>query len=404
MTERLPAGRSPDDQQERPARNDIGVYIHWPYCARICPYCDFNVVRDRGRTLEQADLAAAILADLEAQARLTGPRRLVSIFFGGGTPSLMDPQAAADMIAAARRLWEAAPDLEISLEANPTDAETGRFAALAEAGVSRLSLGVQALDDASLAFLGRNHDAGAARRAATEAARLFPRLSLDLIYARPGQTPETWAQELRTAIDWGAEHISPYQLTIETGTAFDRAVRRGAFKPADEALGAALYDTTQEVLEARGFDAYEVSNHARGPAARSRHNLVYWTGQDYVGVGPGAHGRLTLDAARTATGAHRGIAAYIRSVADTGLGISEREALSPVEAAEERLLMGLRIDAGVAFAELAPLGLTPNHPEVASLVAEGLLLTDNGRLRATRPGRLVLDWITGRLATATNPA
>ncbi len=401
--ERLPAGRGPDDQQERPGK-DLGVYIHWPYCARICPYCDFNVVRDRGRIQEQADLAAAILADLEAQRALTGPRRLVSIFFGGGTPSLMDPQAAAEMIAAARRLWDAGPDLEVSLEANPTDAETGRFAALAQAGVGRLSLGVQALDDASLTFLGRNHDAGAARRAAMEAARLFPRLSLDLIYARPGQTPESWANELRTAVDWGAEHISPYQLTIETGTAFDRAVRRGAFKPADETLGAALYDTTQAVLEGQGFDAYEVSNHARGPAARSRHNLVYWMGQDYVGAGPGAHGRLTLDGARIATGAHRGIDAYIAAVCDTGLGFSERETLSRTEAAEERLLMGLRIDHGVAFDDLAPLGLTPYHPEVVSLAADGLLLTGDQRFRATRQGRLVLDWITGRLATAAKPA
>jgi oxygen-independent coproporphyrinogen-3 oxidase len=383
---------------------DLGVYIHWPYCARICPYCDFNVVRDRGRTVEQADLAAAILADLEAQRALTGPRRLVSIFFGGGTPSLMDPEAAGAMIAAARRLWDAVPDLEVSLEANPTDAETGRFAALADAGVNRLSLGVQALDDASLTFLGRNHDAGAARRAAVEAARLFPRLSLDLIYARPGQTPQGWAQELRTAIDWGAEHLSPYQLTIEAGTAFDRAVRRGSFKPADEALGAALFETTQEVLEGQGFDAYEVSNHAKGQAARSRHNLVYWSGQDYVGAGPGAHGRLTLEGRRVATGAYRGIGDYIGAVRETGLGFVDREALSPVEAAEERLLMGLRIDAGVAWGELAPLGLAPDHPEVASLAAEGLLLTDAGRLRATRQGRLVLDWITGRLATAANPA
>jgi putative oxygen-independent coproporphyrinogen III oxidase len=382
---------------------ELGLYIHWPYCARICPYCDFNVVRDRGKTQEQTDLAAAILADLAAQRALTGPRRLVSIFFGGGTPSLMDPQAAADMIASARRLWDAATDLEISLEANPTDAETGRFAALADAGVNRLSLGVQALDDASLKFLGRNHDAGAARRAAAEAARLFPRLSLDLIYARPGQTPRGWTEELRTAIGWGAEHISPYQLTIEAGTAFDRAVRRGSFKPADETLGAALYDTTQAVLEAEGFDAYEVSNHARGPAARSRHNLVYWTGQDYVGAGPGAHGRLTLDGARTATAAHRGIGDYIRSVADTGLGFAERETLSPVEAAEERLLMGLRIDAGVAWSELAPLGLTAEHLEVRSLTVDGLLLIDGQRLRTTRPARLVLDWITGRLATVAIP-
>jgi len=379
--------------------SELGVYVHWPYCARICPYCDFNVVRDRGRTGQQAALAAAIRADLEAHRALTGPRRLVSVFFGGGTPSLMDPAAVAETLALARRLWDADPDLEVSLEANPTDGETGRFGALAAAGVNRLSLGVQALDDASLAVLGRNHDAAAARRAADTAARLFPRLSLDLIYARPGQTPAAWAEELRQALGWGPEHLSPYQLTIEAGTAFDRAVRRGALKPADEALGATLYETTQQVLEAAGFDAYEVSNHARGEAARSRHNLVYWRGRDYVGVGPGAHGRLTLEGLRTATTAAKGVDDYIRAVAETGIGF-DREALSPTEAAEERLLMGLRIDEGVAFSDLAGLGLSPQSPRVRDLVAEGLLADDPQRLRATRPGRLVLDWVTGRLVGA----
>lgn len=384
---------------EDPGVPELGVYVHWPYCARICPYCDFNVVRDRGQADQQAALADAILADLAAQRALTGPRRLVSVFFGGGTPSLMDPAAVARVIETARRLWDAARDLEISLEANPTDGETGRFAALAGAGVNRLSLGVQALDDASLAFLGRNHDAAAARRAAETAARLFPRLSLDLIYARPGQTPDLWAEELRRALDWGPEHLSPYQLTIEQGTAFDRAVRRGSFRPADEALGAALYETTQTVLEAAGFDAYEVSNHARGEAARSRHNLVYWRGRDYVGAGPGAHGRLTLAGARTATTAARGIDAYIRRVADTGVGF-EAETLSPLEAAEERLLMGLRIDEGVGWDEVGALELSPDAPVVQALVAEGLLADDTARLRATRDGRLVLDWLTGRLAGA----
>jgi putative oxygen-independent coproporphyrinogen III oxidase len=379
----------------------LGVYIHWPYCARICPYCDFNVVRDRGRTEEQAALAAAIIADLEGQRALTGPRRLTSIFFGGGTPSLMDPQAAGAMIAAARRLWDADADLEISLEANPTDGETDRFAGFAGVGVSRLSLGVQALDDASLAFLGRNHDAGQARRAAETAARLFPRLSIDLIYARPGQTPEGWAAELDQAIAWGAEHVSPYQLTIEAGTAFDRAIRRGAFRPVDEALGAVLYETTQSVLEGAGFDAYEVSNHARGAQARSRHNLVYWRGHDYVGAGPGAHGRLTLDGARTATVAARGIGDYIAAVSNTGVGFVERDRLGAVDAAEERLLMGLRIDEGVAFSELSPLGLTPSTPGLEALIADGLIVEDRHRLRASRAGRLVLDWLTGRLAALT---
>ena len=248
----------------------LGVYVHWPYCARICPYCDFNVFRDRGRREEQLALKAAILSDLETQAGMIGDRELVSIFLGGGTPSLMDPDWAGEIIATARRLWRPAPDLEISLEANPTDAESERFAAFAAAGVTRLSLGVQALDDGALKFLGRDHDAASARRAAEVAARAFPRLSIDLIYARPDQTAQAWGDELRQAIDWGAEHISPYQLTIEAGTAFDRAVQRGRLVPPSEDLAADLFETTQSVLEGAGFHAYEVSNHARGDAARSR--------------------------------------------------------------------------------------------------------------------------------------
>jgi oxygen-independent coproporphyrinogen-3 oxidase len=256
------------------APSPLGVYIHWPYCARVCPYCDFNVVRDRGRKAEQAALVEAIARDLEAQAAITGPRRLVSVFFGGGTPSLMDPDAAGRLVALAKALWTPEPDLEVTLEANPTDAEAGRFAAFAAAGVDRLSLGVQALDDASLAFLGRNHDAAAARRAVEVAARTFPRLSLDLIYALPGQADAAWRDALASAVDLGAEHLSPYQLTIEAGTAFDRAVRRRAFAPAEPELAAVLYETTQAVLEPLGFEAYEVSNHARGVAARWRHNLI----------------------------------------------------------------------------------------------------------------------------------
>ncbi|RAK57392.1 radical SAM family heme chaperone HemW [Phenylobacterium deserti] len=374
----------------------LGVYIHWPYCARICPYCDFNVFRDRGRTEEQAALVRAIVADLEAQAALTGPRELVSVFFGGGTPSLMQPQWAAEILAAARRLWRPAADLEVSLEANPTDAEAGRFDGLAQAGINRLSLGLQALDDETLAFLGRNHDAGQAIRAAQAATRAFPRLSVDLIYARPGQTPQAWAEELRAAVGLGAEHISPYQLTIEEGTAFDRAVKRGTITPPDADLGAELFETTQAVLEAQGFDAYEVSNHARGAAARSRHNLVYWRGWDYVGAGPGAHGRLTVGGVRQATEAAARPADYIRTVGETGYGFAGREALSPRETAEERVISGLRIDDGVAFAEVAALGLTPD--KVAYLVELGLLADDRERLRATRAGRLVLDRLTGELA------
>jgi oxygen-independent coproporphyrinogen-3 oxidase len=374
----------------------LGVYVHWPYCARICPYCDFNVFRVR-RPDEPAALARAILADLEAQAELTGPRALTSIFFGGGTPSLMDPAWAAEIIAAARRLWTPAPDLEVSLEANPTDAEAARFEAFAAAGVNRLSLGLQALDDASLAFLGRNHDAATGVRAARAAARAFPRMSLDLIYARPAQTPDAWAGELRAAVGLGAEHLSPYQLTIEAGTAFDRAVQRGRFTPADPELGAVLYETTQATLEAEGFTAYEVSNHARGEAARSRHNLVYWQGCDYVGAGPGAHGRITRDGVRHATVGEMRPADYVTRVAEGGVGFSELEALSPLAAAEERVLSGLRIAEGVPRSELAALELTPAR--TAYLVELGLLADDPARLRATPAGRLVLDRLTAEILT-----
>jgi putative oxygen-independent coproporphyrinogen III oxidase len=380
----------------------LGIYVHWPYCARICPYCDFNVFKAAGRDAEQQGLKDAILADLRSQRALTGDRDLVSIFLGGGTPSLMDPDWAGEIVAACKTLWSPAPDLEVTLEANPTDAEADRFAGFAAAGVQRLSLGLQALDDASLKMLGRNHDAAEAVRAAEMAARAFPRLSLDLIYARPGQTPDAWAAELAQAIALGAEHLSPYQLTIETGTAFDRAVRRGTLVPPGEDLAAELFETTQAVLTAAGFEAYEVSNHARGPAARSRHNLVYWRGHDYVGAGPGAHGRLTLDGARHATHAAARPADYIAKVAETGRGFVTDEALSPREAAEERLLAGLRIADGVPFADLGALGLSPSHPEVAELTTAGLLAPDPGHLRATAAGRLVLNWLTSRLALAGN--
>ena len=376
----------------------LALYIHWPYCSRICPYCDFNVVRDRGRTDEQGAVVAAILADMEAQATLTGPRRLASIFFGGGTPSLMDPAAVAAVIDRARALFPPSGPIEISLEANPTDAEAGRFAALADAGVNRLSMGVQALDDASLAFLGRNHSAAEARRAVAVAARAFPRLSIDLIYARPGQTVETWTAELTEALDLGFEHVSPYQLTIEPTTAFGRAVARGAWTPPDEDLAAALYETTQSVLETAGFEAYEVSNHARGNAARSAHNLHVWRGGDYLGVGPGAHGHLTLKGVRTATVAHRRIGDYVAGVT-AGAPWSERMALSAAEAAEERVLLGLRTVEGVPLAVFAALGLTPSGPPLADLLADGFLAPSGDRVVATPRGRPVLDGVLKALLT-----
>ena len=375
----------------------LGLYVHWPYCARICPYCDFNVYRARGRGGEAQDLAAALLSDLAAQAALTGPRRLVSIFFGGGTPSLAPPELVADIIARARSLWRADADLEISLEANPTDAEARRFADFAAAGVNRLSLGVQSFDDAALAFLGRDHDAAAARRALALAADLFPRLSLDLIYARPDQSRAAWAAELGEALASGAEHISPYQLTIEPGTAFARALARGRLVPPDEDHAAALFDDTQDILQAAGFEAYEVSNHARGEAARARHNLVYWQGWDYAGIGPGAHGRLTLGGVRHALEGLARPADYIARVGESGAGFATVEPLDPVARAEERVLSGLRIDAGLAYSEVTVLGLSPQDERVMGLVELGMLADDPQRLRATRAGRLLLDEVTRRL-------
>ena len=369
--------------------SDVAVYVHWPYCARICPYCDFNVVRDRGRSEEQAGLIAALLADLEAQARLTGPRRLASIFFGGGTPSLMPPQAVAAVIARIRALFPAASAVEVTLEANPTDAEAAHFAALAEAGVNRLSLGVQSLDDAALVFLGRNHSAAEARRAIALAGAAFDRLSIDLIYARPGQTVAGWAAELAEAGALGFEHISPYQLTIEPTTAFGRAFARGEWSPPDEDTAAALYETTQTVLEGAGFEAYEVSNHARGVAARSAHNLHVWRGGDYLGLGPGAHGRLTLEGGRTATVAHRRIGAYAAGVA-VGAPWAEREALDAAAKAEELILLGLRTVEG---APVAAFEAFDAEARIAGLEADGFLTVADGRVIATARGRPVLDGV-----------
>jgi oxygen-independent coproporphyrinogen-3 oxidase len=376
---------------------EIGVYVHWPYCARICPYCDFNVVRDRGGREGPAALAGAILADLKAQAARIGRRRLTSIFFGGGTPSLMDPEWAGAIVEAARALLDAAPDLEVTLEANPTDAEAARFAAFADVGVNRLSLGVQSLDDTALAFLGRNHSAADARRAADIAARAFPRLSVDLIYALPGQSVAAWRAGLAGALALGPEHVSAYQLTLEPGTPFDRAVRRGRWSPPDAELAAALYEETQDVLGAAGLAAYEVSNHARGEAARSRHNLIYWRGGDYLGVGPGAHGRITDEGGgRWATLTPARIGDYVARVADAGCGLAGRSRLSARDAALERLLMGLRTVEGVALAELDALAIDPST--IRSLARQGLLETPDGRLIATPRGRAVLDAITLDLA------
>ena len=376
----------------------VALYVHWPYCARICPYCDFNVVRDRGRVEEQARLVDAIVSDIETQAERIGPRQLASVFFGGGTPSLMVPEAVARVLETATGLFAPVADMEVSLEANPTDAEAGRYAALAEAGVTRLSMGIQSFDDAALKFLGRDHSAGSARRAAQTAARIFPRLSIDLIYARPDQSIADWKAELGTAFDLGFEHISPYQLTIESTTAFGRAFARGQLVPPEEDLAIALYETTQEVLEGAGFEAYEVSNHARTVAARSRHNLHVWRGGDYIGAGPGAHGRLTTDQGRAATVTHRKIGDYIEGVAQNRPW-AEHQVMDAGDADEERVLLGLRTVEGVPLSVLSRLGLSANDGPLSDMLSEGFLQYEGGRIRATREGRPVLDSILKRLLT-----
>jgi len=366
----------------------IAVYVHWPYCARICPYCDFNVVRERGREAQKAALITAMTRDLEAQADRLGPRRLASIFFGGGTPSLMPPEAAKALIETAYRLFPSPDGIEITLEANPTDAETARYQAFAQAGVNRLSLGIQSLDDAALRFLGRDHSAAEARRAVEAAQGVFGRVSIDLIYARPGQSASAWRAELDQALALGPEHVSPYQLTIEPGTAFGRAAQRGVLVQPPEETQEDLFDLTQDVLSAAGYQAYEVSNHARGPTARSAHNLNIWRGLEYVGIGPGAHGRLNLTGARTATIAHRAIPDYIAAVERHGIGFDAVEVLSPTEAAEERLLLGLRTLEGVPLTEMSALDLSDR---IQSLSQDGFVVMEDGRLIATARGRKLLD-------------
>ncbi|RZJ94289.1 MAG: radical SAM family heme chaperone HemW [Brevundimonas sp.] len=372
----------------------VALYVHWPYCARICPYCDFNVVRDR-RQAEQADLVEAVIADLERQAKMLEGRPLASIFFGGGTPSLMRPEWVGRIVEAAHRLLPTTDPVEITLEANPTDAEADRFAGFAAAGVQRLSIGVQAFDDADLRFLGRNHDAAEAMRSVDLAGRLFPRLSIDLIYALPGQTVAGWTEALGRATRLGFEHVSPYQLTVEAATAFGRAARRGDWTPPDGDTAADLYEATQGVLEAAGFEAYEVSNHAKGAAARSAHNLHVWRGGDYIGVGPGAHGRLTLGGARTATVAHRRIADYLAGVA-AGTPWAEVDALSSADAAEERLLLGLRTLEGVPEALVGQVGA---GAAAQDLVTDGYLARTAGRIAATARGRPLLDAVLKALLT-----
>jgi oxygen-independent coproporphyrinogen-3 oxidase len=390
---------SPSTASIRETEPGFGLYVHWPFCLSKCPYCDFNShVRER---IDQAAWQAALLNELEHYAGETGGRWLTSIFFGGGTPSLMAPATAAAIIERAAQRWRFADDIEITLEANPTSVEAAGFAALRDAGVNRVSLGVQALNDADLRFLGRQHGAAEARAAVATARRYFPRYSFDLIYARPGQTAAAWRDELAAAIDLAADHLSVYQLTIEPETVFGAAFRRGELRIPDEDSAAALYELTQEVLAAAGLPPYEISNHAR-PGAECRHNLTYWRYGDYVGIGPGAHGRLTRDGEKIATRQHRAPEAWLAAVSARGHATRQRDRITPQERQEELLMMGLRTVEGVGTARFrAECGCTIedalDRQALDRLVDGGFLVLDESGLRATAAGRQRLNAVIGEL-------
>jgi putative oxygen-independent coproporphyrinogen III oxidase len=367
----------------------LALYVHWPFCQSKCPYCDFNShVSD---SIDQARWRDALLSELAHCAAETSGRRLSSVFFGGGTPSLMDPGTVAALIEAARGHWNFGPDVEITLEANPSSAERQKFRALKDAGINRLSLGVQSFDDAALRFLGRRHDAGEARRAIEDANAVFQRTSFDLIYGLPDQDPSGWRAELEQALDLAGEHLSVYQLTIEPGTAFFR----DRVAAADDDVAVDLFQITRDFLQENGRPAYEVSNHSR-PGAESRHNLTYWRGGDYAGIGPGAHGRLTTREGFTATHQIHDPARWLDAVAKAGHGTAKRRALAPRERAEEMVMTGLRLTEGLDLDRLESLsGLAWDRvlegPRVEQCLTGGLLERRGTRLLATADGLLRLN-------------
>jgi oxygen-independent coproporphyrinogen-3 oxidase len=383
---------------------ELGVYIHWPFCKSKCPYCDFNSHVREG--IEQERWRRALLVELEHAAREAPERRVESIFFGGGTPSLMEPETVAALIERTLGLWDTADDVEITLEANPTSVEAERFATLREAGVNRLSLGLQALDATALGFLGREHSVEEGLAALAVANRHFARTSFDLIYARPGQTAEAWSAELDRALALAGEHLSLYQLTIERGTRFFGEHARGAFALPEEEQAAEMFELTQSRLAAAGLPAYEISNHARAGAA-CRHNLIYWRYQDYVGVGPGAHGRFAVRLpqgdAKRATRRASGPEGWLAAVERDGHGTAEVQDVTGRDRVEEALLMGLRLCDGIdrrACVDVA--GADPvealGEAKLAPLIAAGFLEISPQRLRATAAGRQRLNALLERLA------
>ena len=376
-------------------RAGFALYVHWPFCAAKCPYCDFN--SHVASAVDQARWRAALLRDLAYWAERTPGRVLGSIFFGGGTPSLMAPETVGAVVEAARRHWTPANDLEVTLEANPTSVETARFRGYVDAGVERFSIGVQALEDGALRALGRLHDAGQARRAVEMAMALTDRVSFDLIYARQGQTLVAWRAELGEALRMAGEHLSLYQLTVEEGTAFGarRAAGRLRGLPGED-LAADLFEATQDLCGAAGLPRYEVSNHAR-PDAACRHNLVYWRGGDWLGIGPGAHGRLGHGARRVATTAAPSPPAWLAANERTGTGTATESVLSPADCVDEYVLMALRTAEGVDLRRVAANGGALDDGAVTDLLEAGLLAMSDDALVATEAGILLLDAILPRI-------
>ncbi|GGO57352.1 oxygen-independent coproporphyrinogen-3 oxidase [Roseovarius pacificus] len=373
----------------------FGLYVHWPFCEAKCPYCDFN--SHVSRDIDQSRWLRAYLSEIDRYAEELPNRVLNSVFFGGGTPSLMDPDVVAAILERIRRTWPTANDLEVTLEANPGSVEAGRFRAYAQGGVSRISMGIQALNDDDLRRLGRIHTVAEARQAFDIARKNFDRVSFDLIYARQHQSVEAWRAELREALSMAVDHLSLYQLTIEAGTAFgDRYAKGGLRGLPEEDLAADMYDATQEICEAVGMAAYEISNHAK-PGAESRHNLIYWRYGDYAGIGPGAHGRITLNGQRHATEAWSNPDRWL-AAAESGSGEKLRDAIAHGDQADEYLMMGLRLRDGIDRRRYTALAGHDLPPEALMELQDlGMIETDQSYLRTTRRGRTILNSILREL-------
>lgn len=384
---------------EQKTSEPLGIYVHWPFCEKKCPYCDFNShVREQVDHVRWRD---ALLVELEQYAGATGPRPAVSLFFGGGTPSLMEPETVATTVERVKALWPSESPVEITLEANPSSVEAGRFRAYADAGVNRLSVGVQSLKDSELQFLGRLHDAKQARAALEVARNTFARVSTDFIYALPEQTLEDWRTALGEVLAFDLSHLSLYQLTIEEGTGFWSRHARGEFQMPDEALAETLFDLTQEMTEAAGLPAYEISNHAK-PGQECRHNLVYWHGEEYVGVGPGAHGRICIEGNWRATSAVRRPERWLEQMRTEGHGREAQEEISINHRAEEMIMMGLRLREGVTRRVFEarigrPIESYLNAGKLGDVIEAGLIADDSDKIAATATGRKVLNTLLAQI-------